>query len=189
MNTVTLGLLVHIVDQLMGRRFLVETGASYSIFPHQSSSPLFGPSLTGPRGKWIPCWGKQQMELSIHGRHFVFVQFAIIGVDFLHSHQLLVDPAANRLVETASLQDFATVSASTAAACAACRGNQQDSRVSPSSAAADVEVRQDSSLSPLPVYLKILLFIAGVFDTSDKHSFANISANFSKKLKRSYWDT
>ncbi len=32
-------------------------------------------------------------------------------------------------------------------------------------------------------------FIAGVVDTADKHSFANISANFRKKSKWSYWIT
>jgi hypothetical protein len=150
LNTVAPGLLVHIVDQLTGRRFLVDTGASYSIVPHQSSSPPFGPSLTGPSGKGIPCWGEQRMEMSFHGRRLVWtfllgdVQFAIIGVDFLRSHHLLVDPAANRLVDTSLLQAFETVSASTAAECAACRGNQQDSKVSPSSAAAAMAGRQDS---------------------------------------------
>jgi hypothetical protein len=34
-----------------------------------------------------------------------------------------------------------------------------------------------------------LSFIAGVVDTSDKHSFAIISANFHKKSKRSQWHT
>jgi hypothetical protein len=156
LNAVAPGLLVHIVDQLTGRRFLVDTGASYSIFPHQSSSPLFGPSLTGPSGKRISCWGEQLMELSFHGRRFTWtflladVQFAIIGIDFLRSHQLLVNPSTNRLVDTASLQAFAKVSAPTASACAACRGNQQDSKVSPSSTAAAVAGRQDSRLSPPP---------------------------------------
>ena len=63
------------------------------------------------------------MQLDFHGRRFEWtflladITFAIIGVDFLRSHKLLVDPAANPLVDTASLQSFATVSA--AAACAA----------------------------------------------------------------------
>ncbi len=96
----------------------------------------------------IPCWGEQRMELSFQGCRFTwtfllaYVQFAIIGV------QLLVDPAANRLVYTASLQAFATVSAPTAAACAACGGNQQDSKVSPSSTASAVAGRRDSRFSP-----------------------------------------
>jgi hypothetical protein len=33
------------------------------------------------------------------------------------------------------------------------------------------------------LYLKIFLFIAGVVDTADKHSFAIISANFRKKIE------
>jgi hypothetical protein len=71
----------------------------------------------------IQCWGERAVQLDFHGRRFertfllADVSFAIIGVDFLRSHKLLVDPAANRLVDTASLQSFATVSA--AAACAA----------------------------------------------------------------------
>jgi hypothetical protein len=39
------------------------------------------------------------------------------------------------------------------------------------------------------LYLEIFLFYRGVADTADKHSFANISANFRKNSKRSYWDT
>jgi hypothetical protein len=63
------------------------------------------------------------VQLDFHGCRFKWtflladVSFAIIGVDFLRSHKLLVDPATNHLVDTSSLQSFATVSA--AAACAA----------------------------------------------------------------------
>ncbi len=111
------------MDQLTGRRFLIDTGMSYSIFPHRSTSPPSGPLLTGVSGQRIPCWGKREIQLDFYGRRFEWtflladVSFAIIGVDFLRSHKLLVDPAANRLVDTASLQSFATVSA--AAPCAA----------------------------------------------------------------------
>ncbi len=72
------------------------------------------------------------MELFFQGCRFVWafllavVQFAIIGVDFLRSHQLLVYPAANRLVDTASLQAFAMVSATTAKACIAHGAPHQD---------------------------------------------------------------
>ncbi len=123
MNAVAPRQLVHIVDQLTGRRFLVDTGASYSIFPHRSTSPPSGPLLTGAGSQRIPCWGERAVQLDFHGRRFEWtflladVTLAIIGVDFLRSHKLLVDPAATRLVDTASLQSFATVLA--AAACAA----------------------------------------------------------------------
>jgi hypothetical protein len=114
LNALTPGQLVHIVDQLTGRRFFIDTGASYSIFPYRSSSPPSGPTLTGANGQQIPCWGERAVQLNFHGRWFKWTflladfTFAIIGVDFLRSHKLLVDPAANRLVDTASFQSFAT---------------------------------------------------------------------------------
>jgi hypothetical protein len=36
---------------------------------------------------------------------------------------------------------------------------------------------------------KFFPFFAGVVDTANKHSFANISANFRKNSKWSLWDT
>jgi hypothetical protein len=53
--------LVHVLDQVSKRRFLVDTGASYSIFPHWSSSPPTGPLLAGPSGTAIPCWGEKRI--------------------------------------------------------------------------------------------------------------------------------
>jgi hypothetical protein len=97
------------------RRYLVDTGASFSIFPHQSSATPCGPLLTGPSGKRIPCWGEREIELSFHGRLFRWtfllaaVQFPILGVDFLRHFKLLVDPAANRLIDASSFRTFATV--------------------------------------------------------------------------------
>ena len=107
----------------LGRRFLIDTGASYCIFSHRSTLPSSGLLLTAASDQRIPCWGERAVQLDFHGRRFEWtflladVSFAIIGVDFLRSHKLLVDPAANRLVDTASLQSFVTVSV--AAACAA----------------------------------------------------------------------
>jgi hypothetical protein len=43
--------MVHLVDQLSNRHFLVDTGASYSIVPHQSSSPPSGPRLRSAAGQ------------------------------------------------------------------------------------------------------------------------------------------
>jgi hypothetical protein len=91
LNAVVPGSLVHIVDQLSGRRYLVDTGASFSIFPHKSSTPPSGQKLTGPDGQLIPCWGEKRIVLVFHGRRFAWtflladVQFPIIGVDFLVS--------------------------------------------------------------------------------------------------------
>ncbi|MFN9907249.1 MAG: hypothetical protein ACK56F_14205, partial [bacterium] len=69
-NAIAPGQLVHIVDQLTGRRFLIDNGASYSIFPHRSTSPPSGPLLTGAGGQRIPCWGERVVQLDFHGRRF-----------------------------------------------------------------------------------------------------------------------
>jgi hypothetical protein len=122
LNAVAPGQLVHIVDQLTGRLFLIDTGVSYSIFPHRSTSRPTGLLLTGASGQRIPCWGESAVQLDFHGRRFEWtflladVSFAIIGVDFLRSHKLSVNPAANRLVDTALLQSFVPVSAAAARA-------------------------------------------------------------------------
>jgi len=122
LNAVAPGKLVHIMDDISNRRFLVDTGASFSIFPHHSSSPASGPSLTGPGGQPIKCWGERRLSLLLHGRRFEWtfllaaVTFPIIGVDFLIHHCLLVDPAANRLVDRDTQQTLPTVAAVSAVA-------------------------------------------------------------------------
>jgi hypothetical protein len=115
-NAVAPGRLVHIVDETSQRRFLVDTGAAYSIFPYSSPGKQSGPRLTGADGLHIPCWGERRLTLFFHSRLFVWpfllakVQFPIIGVDFLRHFKLLVDPAANRLIDTVSTQLLPTVS-------------------------------------------------------------------------------
>jgi predicted aspartyl protease len=96
---------VHIVDEISGKRFLVDTGASFCILPHHSQSPTSGPRLFGPSGQLIPCWGEQLLHVRFQGRDFSWpfllaaVEFPILGVDFLKHHGLLVDPAKCRLVD------------------------------------------------------------------------------------------
>jgi hypothetical protein len=124
LNAVIPGSLVHIVDQLSNRRFLVDTGAIFSIFPHSSAATPSGPKLRGAAGQLIPCWGERTLNLSFQGKHFTWtfllaaVSFPIIGVDFLRHFRLMVDPAANALVDKCSAESFATFSALTAAASA-----------------------------------------------------------------------
>ncbi len=94
LNAITPSHLVHVLDQVSQRRFLVDTGASYSIFPHWSSSPPTGPLLAGPSGTAIPCWGEKEFELSFDNKKFKWplllaaVKFPILGVDFLPHHRL-----------------------------------------------------------------------------------------------------
>ena len=49
LNAVAAGMLVHITDQLTDWRYLVDTGASFSLVPHRSKDPPAAkPRLTGP---------------------------------------------------------------------------------------------------------------------------------------------
>ena len=81
LNAVAPGLLVHVVDDLSKRRFLIDTGACYSIFPHRSTSSPSGPRLTGASGQLIPCWGERSIELQFDGRRFVWT-FLLADVSF-----------------------------------------------------------------------------------------------------------
>jgi hypothetical protein len=116
LNAVSPGVLVHLVDQLLNRRFLVDTGACFSILPHHSSSPPAGPHLTRPAGSTIPCWGEKQLDLCFHGRRFQWtfllaaVKFPILGVDFLRHFNLMVGSANGKLVDASTLTAIPTVS-------------------------------------------------------------------------------
>jgi len=105
LNAVAAGMLVHITDQLTGRRYLVDTGASFSLVPHQSRAPTCGPRLVGPNGAAINCWGETTLQLRFSNRTFQWrfmraaVTFPILGVDFLRANNLLVDTAGCRLVD------------------------------------------------------------------------------------------
>jgi hypothetical protein len=100
LNAVAPGQLFHVVDSLSQRRFLVDTGAAYSIFPHTSTGQPSGPALQGSGGQAIPCWGEKELELQIGVRLFMWtfllakVDFAIIGADFLKHFRLAVDLVA-----------------------------------------------------------------------------------------------
>ena len=113
LNAVVPGELLHLTDGLTGRRFLVDTGASFSIFPHHSADPGSGPALRSPSGEAIPCWGEKKLAVEFSGRRFEWtfllakVNFAILGADFLKHFNLIVDLAANQIVDAVSLQRFA----------------------------------------------------------------------------------
>ena len=117
LSAVAPGQLVLIKDDLSDRRFLVDTGAAYSVFPHSSPSPPSGPALSSASGRPIACWGEKSLTLSFNGKCFTWpfllaaVQFPILGVDFLRHFKLLVNPSGNCLVDTVSLRTFRTSTA------------------------------------------------------------------------------
>ena len=128
LNAVAPGELLHLTDELSGQRFLVDTGASYSIFPHQSSQPVCGPVLKGPGGQTIACWGEKELPVQFSGRRFTWtfllakVEFPILGADFLKHFNLIVDLAASQLLATDTLQRFAARPPAATAAAAQARG-------------------------------------------------------------------
>ncbi len=91
---------------------MVDTGASFSIFPHCSSDPDSGPALRSPSGEAIPCWGEKKLAVEFSGRRFEWtfllakVNFAILGADFLKHFNLIVDLVTNQIVDAVSLQRF-----------------------------------------------------------------------------------
>ena len=74
--------------------------------------PVTEPRLTGPNGLLIRCWGEEKQQLRFGGRTFEWsflradVSFAILWVDFLHANKLLVDIAANTLVDSSTGNRF-----------------------------------------------------------------------------------
>jgi hypothetical protein len=91
------------------QRFLVDTGAAVSVFPHRSSAAPSGPPLTGADGRSIPSWGSVKKTLSFGLRTFscsfilAAVSKPILGVDFLAAHCLLVDPFSQQVLDSETL--------------------------------------------------------------------------------------
>jgi hypothetical protein len=87
LNAVVPTELLHLSDELSGRRFLVDTGALYIIFPYVSPEQATGPFLKSPGGQNISCWGERRIEESFAGCRFEWdfvlakVDFAIVGGD------------------------------------------------------------------------------------------------------------
>ncbi len=106
LNAVAAGQLIHMLDQISNRRFLVDTGASYSILPHCSSLPASGLKLFCLAGQPIPCWGDRLVQLRFQDQDFSWkflwadVAFPILGVDFLRAHKLLIDPKGHALLDS-----------------------------------------------------------------------------------------
>ncbi len=57
-NAISPGTLLHVQDLTTGVRFLVDTGAAFSVLPFSSTSTPTGPALKGPNGVDIQCWGE-----------------------------------------------------------------------------------------------------------------------------------
>ena len=101
--------LIYLRDKLSGSLFLVDTGAEWSLLPHQSSSPSSGPQLQGAASCPIASWGFKQVDLLFGSDNVSFnfllagVTRPILGIDFLSAHGLLAEPARRRVLKATDL--------------------------------------------------------------------------------------
>ena len=104
------GKLLHVIDSSSCLKFLVDTGASYSLFPHKSTQLPFGPILKTPNGMSIPSWGESVKTMAFDNRCFTWsflladIEFPILGADFLRHFKLVVDLANGQLLDAESLE-------------------------------------------------------------------------------------
>jgi hypothetical protein len=118
------GTLFFITDTLTGRRFLVDTGSSFSLIPYRSSKRQCGPILRAADNRRIPFWGFAKSTVKLANGDFTWsflraaVKYPILGMDFLWNFRLLVDPVDNRLLTKQDLPPMAAVVAAPLAAAA-----------------------------------------------------------------------
>ena len=107
------GLLIYLRDFLSNRDFLVDTGASRSVFPHLSSATPTGPRLLMADGRPANAWGTRNLPLQFGNRRFQFLfllaamDCPILGADFLSEFDLLVDPARRVVLQRSSMKPLA----------------------------------------------------------------------------------
>ena len=114
------GFLIYLQDTLSNREFLVDTGASRSVFPHHSSAVPSGPRLLMADGRPTKAWGSRTLPLQFGNRRFEFpfllaaVDRPILGADFLAEFDLLVDSAKRQVLERCSMKPLTSPVISTA---------------------------------------------------------------------------
>jgi hypothetical protein len=60
--------LFFIPDSVSGKKLLVDTGSSYSIFPFRAKCRPSGPWLRAANGQLIRCWGTRRRRLVMGGK-------------------------------------------------------------------------------------------------------------------------
>ncbi len=89
LNAITSGRLVNVLDQISSHVFFINTGVSYSIFPHHSTALSFGPlcllrviaSLVFLEAPYHVGWKRSLLSSFAD-------QFPILGTDFLRHHHV-----------------------------------------------------------------------------------------------------
>ena len=103
------GHLILLWDSISSRDFLVDSGSSYSLLPHQSLAPPSGPILRTANGAPLPTWGirNSSVRFGTHVFSFPFllapVSLPILGADYLAAHHLHVDAHCRQVLLSSSL--------------------------------------------------------------------------------------
>ena len=99
--------MLFIMDDNSAKRFLVDTGASVSVFPalHKDRhSGVRTPSLVAANGTNIATFGTREMSLTLDRCNYTWpfiiadVKTPLLGADFLQANALLVDLQSQRLL-------------------------------------------------------------------------------------------
>jgi hypothetical protein len=96
--------LIFLTDELTNDRFLVDTGATFSIISCSSSNNPSGPLLKGANGKPIPTWGFITKTVQFQGKMFTssFLQATvavpILGIKFLQKFRVTIAPEISQIL-------------------------------------------------------------------------------------------
>ena len=110
--------LIFLQNSLSSHKFLIDTGASVSVYPHRPRLPRVpsvGIQLRTADGTAMDTFGSRQIALQFGPRRFDWnflladVSMPILGSDFLRHHHLLVDVAGSRLLDAATLEPIPAV--------------------------------------------------------------------------------
>lgn len=94
---------------MSNRKFLIDTGASVSVFPHSPAKGEFPSNdlkLVSADGSAIKSYGSRTLPVRLGGRHFTWsfvlaaVDRPILGADFLAVNHLMVDISNRQLVDS-----------------------------------------------------------------------------------------
>ena len=91
LNAVTPSHILHLADEQSGRRFLIDTGAAFSIFPSKGPLATAGdlPQLRAAGGQSIACFGEKELTVKFSNQLFKWIflladaEAPIVGADFL----------------------------------------------------------------------------------------------------------
>jgi hypothetical protein len=66
------GHLFFVQDQQSRRKFLVDTGSSYSLIPYRSKTAPHGPMLKATNNERVHCWGTSSSAVKIGGKSYTW---------------------------------------------------------------------------------------------------------------------